>query len=229
MANSKLRPYRVDFFDIEEMQHPDKALVQSVIVRAVTATEAIDQIATDRSANNKPLDTIIIIRAYRFYGQLGAHKQDVYRAVEDLFTANKAVEAMRNVEAFRTARRAAELNANAPVRDTPEDSSTIPGEEHTNPPGADPDNVIGWLTGAAKSVKVIDPEPRWSGGLKIPIAISPPVPDVPVSPSVPVVQEEVIPPTSWKAATLALQFWEKMVIFCVLVVVLVLLLKVFVK
>ena len=92
----KLRPYRVDYFDIEEMQLPDKALVQSVVVRAVTASDAIDEVA-----NSAPPDLRIIVRAYRFYKKLGARKKDVYKAVEDLFTANKAVEVMNQIEAYR--------------------------------------------------------------------------------------------------------------------------------
>src|SRR5271157_3280674 len=92
----KLRPYRVDYFDISEMQLPDKALVQSVIVRAVTATEAIDQTARSAYA-----DLRVVIRAYRFYKKLGTRKTDVYKAVEELFTANKAVTIMAAVEAYR--------------------------------------------------------------------------------------------------------------------------------
>jgi hypothetical protein len=110
----KLRPYRVDYFDISEMQQPDKALVQSVIVRAVTATEAIDEVA-----NSAPPDLRIIVRAHRFYKKLGARKTNVYKAVEDLFTANKAVQVMQTIESYRagkaaddaSARRSAELEA----------------------------------------------------------------------------------------------------------------------
>jgi hypothetical protein len=110
----KLRPYRVDYFDINEMQLPDKALVQSVIVRAVTATEAIDEVA-----NSAPPDLRIIVRAYRFYKKLGVRKTNVYKAVEDLFTANKAVQVMQTIESYRagkdadaaSARRSAELEA----------------------------------------------------------------------------------------------------------------------
>jgi hypothetical protein len=97
----KLRPYRVDYFDISEMQQPDKALVQSVIVRAVTALEAIDEVANSAPLN--ALDLRIIVRAHRFYKKLGARKQNVYKAVEDLFPVNRAVKIMKTVEAYRRA------------------------------------------------------------------------------------------------------------------------------
>ena len=88
----KLRPYRVDYFDIDEMRDYDQALVKSVLVRAVTADAAI--------ANFVAYDNRVFIRAYRFYKNL-THKKDVYKAVEDLFSANKAVEIMERVEAYR--------------------------------------------------------------------------------------------------------------------------------
>src|SRR5271170_1995292 len=86
----KLRPYRVDYFDISEMKENDLALVKSVVVRAVTAAEAIyhDDVAQQGR---------IIIRCYRYYKTLGAHKKDVFKAVEDLFTANKAIKIMAAV------------------------------------------------------------------------------------------------------------------------------------
>src|SRR5277367_532312 len=89
----KLRPYRVDYFDIDEMKDNDLCLVKSVIVRAVTSAEAIyhDTIAKEGR---------IILRAFRFYKKL-VHKKDVYKAVEELFPANKAVTIMEAVEAYR--------------------------------------------------------------------------------------------------------------------------------
>jgi len=89
----KLRPYRVDYFDIEEMKDNDLALVKSVIVRAVTATEAIYH-------NSIAQEGRIIIRSARFYKTL-THKKDIYKAVEDLFSANKAITIMEAVEAYR--------------------------------------------------------------------------------------------------------------------------------
>jgi ribosomal protein L23 len=103
----KLRPYRVDYFDIEEMKFPDLALMRSAVVRAVTATEASHQVIEAPEAQGR-----ILIRAYRFYKKLGAHKKDVYKAVEDLFSSNKAVKVMETVENYRaTARRRAEIDA----------------------------------------------------------------------------------------------------------------------
>src|SRR5258708_2663369 len=89
----KLRPYRVDYFKIDEMKDNDFALIRSVIVRTVTAADAI----MDFSEDNR-----VIIRARRYYKNL-VHKKDVYKAVEDLFTANKAVAVMSVVEAYRAA------------------------------------------------------------------------------------------------------------------------------
>jgi hypothetical protein len=90
---NKLRPYRVDYFDIDEMKDNDLCLVKSVIVRAVTSAEAIyhDTVAQDGR---------IILRASRFYKKL-VHKKDIYKAVEELFSANKAVKIMDTVEAYR--------------------------------------------------------------------------------------------------------------------------------
>lgn len=89
----KHRPYRIDYFYIDQMSI-DMALVRSVIIRDVTAKGAI--------ANLVPYDNLVIIRAYRYYKNL-VHKKDVYRAVEDLFPANKAIKIMERVEAYRAA------------------------------------------------------------------------------------------------------------------------------
>lgn len=102
----KLRPYRVDYFDIEEMIDNDKALVRSTVVRAVTSAQAQNSILY-----NDPLsdgygtfvEGRVIIRSHRFYKKL-VHKRDVYKAVEDLFTTNKAIKVMEGVEAYRKAK-----------------------------------------------------------------------------------------------------------------------------
>lgn len=103
---SKLRPYRVDYFDIEEMKDTDLALVRSSVVRAVTATTAAELVAHPRAegiiAVGIDLNRLVIIRAYRFYKNL-SHKNDVYKAVEDLFPANEAIKVMERVEAYRAA------------------------------------------------------------------------------------------------------------------------------
>jgi hypothetical protein len=100
----KLRPYRVDYFDIEEMKENDLALVRSQVVRAVTATDAEYEIL-QRPEFDTDLPSFVLIRSYRFYKNL-VHKKDVYKAVEDLFTANKAVKIMEQVEAYRAKRKA---------------------------------------------------------------------------------------------------------------------------
>jgi hypothetical protein len=131
----KVRPYRVDWFDINEMIDNDKALVRSIITRAVTAEQARHDISGDTSA-------IVTIRAYRFYKKLLRHRKDVYKAVEDLFTAKDAVKVMEQVEEYRKKKIDEQFAAAA---------GTFPAD-----PLAD--------------VKVIDPGPNcWSGGLKIPI------------------------------------------------------------
>lgn len=91
----KLRPYRVDYFDIEEMKDNDFALVRSEVVRAVTAINAIDTLLGNYPAHADR----IIIRAGRYYKNV-THK-DVFKPIEDLFTANKAVTIMEGIETYR--------------------------------------------------------------------------------------------------------------------------------
>src|SRR5271163_4962363 len=123
----KLRPYRVDYFDIEEMKDNDLALVKSVIVRAVTATEAIYH-------NSIAQEGRIIIRSARFYKTL-THKKDIYKAVEDLFSANKAITIMEAVEAYR-AKKVAPPAPPAPVM-TPVPQAPVPTPEQA---GTGPDS-----------------------------------------------------------------------------------------
>ena len=126
----KLRPYRVDYFDIEEMKDNDLALVKSVIVRAVTATEAIYH-------NSIAQEGRIIIRSARFYKTL-THKKDIYKAVEDLFSANKAITIMEAVEAYRAKKAAppAPPAPPAPVM-TPVPQAPVPTPEQA---GTGPDS-----------------------------------------------------------------------------------------
>ena len=92
----KLRPYRVDYFNVAEMKDVDQALVLSTVVRAVTAAEAAGRVLTD---NDSP--PIFLIRSHRFYQQLGPRVKDVYVPVEDLFTAKQAIDVMEQVEFWR--------------------------------------------------------------------------------------------------------------------------------
>lgn len=99
----KYRPYRVDYFDASEIQDYDKALIRSVIVRAVTAIQAANMVRYNDpkgTGDGNFVDGRHIIRSYRFYKNI-VHKRDVFKAVEDLFTANKAVAVMESIEDYR--------------------------------------------------------------------------------------------------------------------------------
>lgn len=94
----KLRPYRVDYFIWEEMLK-DKALVRSVIVRAVTADIAKCTIGDSRISRANPGDNFSIIRAYRFYKKLTAEPiRKTYIAIDKLLPAKKAIEVMTEIE-----------------------------------------------------------------------------------------------------------------------------------
>jgi hypothetical protein len=91
----KLRPYRVDYFNIDEMKDNDLALVRSTVVRAITAAEAAGKVLAD----NETLP-LVLIRSYRFYKQITS-KKDVYKPVEDLFSEKNALIVMDSVEQYR--------------------------------------------------------------------------------------------------------------------------------
>jgi hypothetical protein len=167
----KLRPYRVDFFDISEMKENDLALVKSIIVRAVTAAEAIYH-------DNVAQEGRIIIRAYRFYTPLGERKKLVYKAIEDLFTANKAIKIMAAVEAYR-AKPAAPVAAPVPPPPSPvviPAPVPAPGEHVTRMSDSSLYDEVCVHCGATDtSGKLEDPcpathTPTWSGGLQIPVS-----------------------------------------------------------
>jgi hypothetical protein len=94
----KLRPYRVDYFLHEEMLK-DKALVRSVVIRAVTADVARSKVG-DASLNaGRPGDNFTVIRAYRFYKKLTAEPvRKTYIAIDKLLPAKKAIEVMTEIE-----------------------------------------------------------------------------------------------------------------------------------
>src|SRR5271157_5022207 len=97
----KLRPYRVDYFDILEMKK-DRALVRSAVVRSVTAQAARDQVLHGIGEDAPPTPGVlgrIIVRSYRYYKN--APTKETFKPVEDLFTVNKAIEIMEVVEKFR--------------------------------------------------------------------------------------------------------------------------------
>jgi hypothetical protein len=93
----KLRPYRIDYFDINEMRDTDQALVKSTLTRAVTADEAVSNVLDKPSFN----PALVVIRAYRYYKKLGNHKRDVYKSVEELFSAKRTLDVMEQVELYR--------------------------------------------------------------------------------------------------------------------------------
>jgi len=99
----KLRPYRVDYFDVAEMKK-DRALVRSKVVRAVTADEAKLTVMGALDADGFVRIPIqvpdrYIIRAYRFYKTLSAEPvKKTYLPLDKLFSANRAVEVMTQIE-----------------------------------------------------------------------------------------------------------------------------------
>jgi hypothetical protein len=80
---TKLRPYRVDYFDFEEI-NDYRVLVHSIIVRAVTAAEAKEYVNYENRLNRS------VIRAYRFYKKLPKTSKPKYVALEDVLTPTKA-------------------------------------------------------------------------------------------------------------------------------------------
>jgi hypothetical protein len=91
----KQRPYRVDYFLHNEMLK-DKALVRSMVIRAVTAGQA-----TDDLASILPLSAgeLTIIRAYRFYKKLSAEPvRKTYIAIDKLLSAKEAIAVMTAIE-----------------------------------------------------------------------------------------------------------------------------------
>src|SRR5208282_1996427 len=91
----KPRPYRVDYFLHDEMLK-DKALVRSKIVRAVTAKEASDDLASILPISAGELT---VIRSYRFYKTLSAEpKKKTYIEIDKLLSAEDAIEVMTTIE-----------------------------------------------------------------------------------------------------------------------------------
>lgn len=90
----KLRPYRIDYFIHDEMVK-DRALVRSACVRDVTAKAAEKRLAESLGLNR----TFTVIRSYRFYKKLSVEpKRKVYKTVDELLPAKKAVEVMTQIE-----------------------------------------------------------------------------------------------------------------------------------
>src|SRR5271157_4132154 len=121
---NKLRPYRVDYFFWSEMLK-DKALVRSIVIRAVTAVvakqELLDSVTVKdgkisiltafQLENHRNLDLNIystltesdreltVIRAYRFYRKLTAEPlRKMYVPLDKLLPAKRAIEVMTEIE-----------------------------------------------------------------------------------------------------------------------------------
>ena len=99
----KLRPYRVDYFDVAEMQK-DRVLVRSKVVRAVDANiaklTAMETLNADGSVNlSIPIPHRYIIRAYRFYKKLSAEPiKKTYLPLDKLVSSKRAIEIMTDIE-----------------------------------------------------------------------------------------------------------------------------------
>jgi hypothetical protein len=95
----KLRPFRVDYFDVHEMTDGDLALVRSVVVRTVTKKEAKASVIADGFDTSRDDRARFIINCERFYKKLSAQpKKKVYRSVEQLFGEKKALKVMDQIE-----------------------------------------------------------------------------------------------------------------------------------
>lgn len=121
MAQSKIRPYRVDYFDRQEMQK-NKVRVHSVVVRATSSRDASNQVHSYGRH---------VVKAYRFYDKLPRESKK-YVALTQLFSAKKAktilktIEIDQEYEAFYDAE---------PVPDTPSFPSlaSLPAEPEPTP------------------------------------------------------------------------------------------------
>jgi hypothetical protein len=112
----KLRPFRVDYFDVAEMIDGDMALVRSKVVRAATIADAKKQVLNLESADGRkdwlPIWGRYVVDCYRFYKKLSEQpKRKVYKSVESLFGEKKALRLMDEIEQFR---------ANPPIIITPD-------------------------------------------------------------------------------------------------------------
>jgi hypothetical protein len=96
----KPRPYKVDYFEENEMIDNDKALVRSRVVRAVTSAQASNLVMLEDGWESR---NRFIVRASRFYGELKQAQENKYVPVEDLFPEKKALDVMANIEVIRAA------------------------------------------------------------------------------------------------------------------------------
>jgi hypothetical protein len=128
----KLRPYRVDYFNIDEMKDNDLALVRSVVLRAVTSAEAAGKLLADNDSL-----PIVLIRSYRFYKAL-THKRDVYKPIEELFTEKNALVVMDEVEKYRANLKPAFDRSSSVIPSEGIMNSTLPQDQKDRMLGLDP-------------------------------------------------------------------------------------------
>jgi hypothetical protein len=134
--DNKSRPYRVDFFNWDEMQK-DMALVRSAVLRTCTAREAKDIVmGAPVPMNNKVLSKISyaghpwrsIIRAYRFYRKLADEPvRKTYVAVENLFPGKKAVDVMEYIAANKDKQGSRPTTSTTVMVATPVMPNVVPG------------------------------------------------------------------------------------------------------
>lgn len=99
----KAKQFRVDFFDVKEMQEGDLALIRSVLVSEPTKKAAKAVVQNDGYDAGKPNHGRFIFRCEEFAGKLGPRKKNVYKSIESLYGEKKALKIMTEVEAFRLA------------------------------------------------------------------------------------------------------------------------------
>ena len=175
----KLRPYRVDYFAVDEMKD-DKALVRSVVVRAVTAQDAANMVWPDN------VWFIIIIRAYRFYKKL-AKRRDVYKAVKDLFSANEAARITALIADYRRKeidrqfeQMATDEHYQKAVKELCEQTVGTPEPAKGTYGYTEYDAETGAMTAHVCDLHPAK-VPTWGGGLKIPIPQPTTGPDSPAT------------------------------------------------
>ena len=153
----KLRPYRVDYFNIDEMKDNDMALVRSTSVRAVTSAEAATKVLDDNSAL-----PIVLIRSYRFYKKI-TNNGTSYKAVEDLFNEKNALIVMEEVEKYRAEQAQTNDLGNTPAAQTQMDAVATQADTAVIPDHATPDPAFGveratfYKTNAGTQVQAVAP------------------------------------------------------------------------
>ena len=161
----KLRPYRIDYFIHDEMLQ-DKALVHSIVVRAVTAAAAKTVITKYASAQD-----YTVIRVYRFYKKLSFEpKVKKYIPIDKLLPARRAIEIMTEIEnqRDRIIIRPEDLDAGHLQPPTTEDIDSTHGLAHPAdiPPEDIPADILASfklpadavVTGAQVNIKTYPPQ-----------------------------------------------------------------------